>query len=322
MLEQIVQLISRYGLGLVFANVLIEQIGLPLPAVPTMIVAGALAAEGKLSAAAILGVAAVASAIADIVWYWLGRRFGNKVMKFLCRISLSPDTCVNQSEIRFERWGGSLLLVAKFVPGLSTVAPPLAGAMKLGWASFLFFNTLGTMLWAGAAIGAGLLFHRQIAELFAALERMGTIAGFLVGGVFAAYVAFKYWQRRRLYRRLRMARITVDQLYQLMEAGHEPVVVDVRSPTARALDPRSIPGALPVDIDQVDAWIGHLPKDGEIILYCTCPNDASAARVAKILIDLGYQRVRPLLGGLDAWAEAGYAVHHDLAHAAVLRRPD
>ena len=229
---------------------------------------------------------------------------------------------MSQSEVRFERWGGSLLIVAKFLPGLSTVAPPLAGAMNLGWASFLFFNTLGTALWAGAAIGAGLLFHRQIADIFASLEQMGTIAAVLVGGLLAAYVAFRYWQRRRLYKVLRNARITVDQLYQLMEAGHEPVVVDVRSPTARALDPRSIPGALPVDIDQIHTWIGHLPKDGEIILYCTCPNDASAARVAKILIDLGYERVRPLLGGLDAWAEAGYSVQDELAHAAVLRRPE
>ncbi|MFC3106385.1 DedA family protein/thiosulfate sulfurtransferase GlpE [Undibacterium arcticum] len=306
MMQELVLLIAQYGLLLVFANVLLEQLGLPLPAVPTMIVAGALAADAKLSVFAVFAVSFVACIIGDAVWYWAGRHFGNGVLKLLCRVSLSPDSCVRQSEVRFDRWGSSLLMVAKFIPGLSTMAPPMAGVMHLGWASFLFYDSVGTVVWVGAAICAGFLFHKEIDDLFARLESMGTIALVLVAGLLVAYIVIKWWKRRRLYKMLRMARISVDELQQLMAGGEKPVIVDVRSNVARKLDRRSIPGALPVTIGEVDAQIGHLPTDSEIILYCTCPNEESAARAAKILIDRGYTRVRPLQGGLEAWVDAGY----------------
>jgi membrane protein DedA with SNARE-associated domain/rhodanese-related sulfurtransferase len=316
MMQELVLLIAQYGMLLVFANVLLEQLGLPLPAVPTMILAGALAADGKLSVSAVGAVSLLACMIGDAVWFWAGRHFGNRVLKLLCRVSLSPDSCVMQSEVRFGRWGGHLLMAAKFVPGLSTMAPPMAGAMQLGWPSFLFYDGVGAIAWIGMAIGAGLLFHAQIDHLFASLESMGTIAIVLLGGLLAVFIAIKWWQRRRLYETLRMARISVDELQGLMEAGGKPVIVDVRSGVARQLDRRIIPGALPVDIGEVGEQIGHLPTDSEIILYCTCPNEESAARVAKLLIDRGYTRVRPLRGGLEAWIEAGYVLEDLLPAAA------
>jgi membrane protein DedA with SNARE-associated domain/rhodanese-related sulfurtransferase len=320
MIQEIMLLMAQYGLLLVFANVLVEQLGVPLPAVPTMIVAGALAADGKLSVFAVFAVSFVACIIGDAFWYWAGRHFGHRVLRLLCRVSLSPDSCVSQSEVRFDRWGYSLLIVAKFVPGLSTMAPPMAGAMHLGWASFLFFDSIGTIVWVGAAICTGLLFHTQIDNLFARLESMGTIALLLVAGLLVAYIAIKWWERRHLYKMLRMARISVDELQQLLATGAKPVIVDVRSSVARTLERRTIPGALQVTIEEVDAQIGHLPTDSEIILYCTCPNEESAARAAKMLIDRGYFRVRPLQGGLEAWIEAGYVLedfHPTSADAAV-----
>jgi membrane protein DedA with SNARE-associated domain/rhodanese-related sulfurtransferase len=309
-MHEIVGLLSQYGLALVFANVLVEQLGLPVPAIPTLVVAGALAADGKLSAPAIFGVAFVACSIGDAAWYIAGRLYGRRVIRLLCRISLSPDSCVRQTEFRFERWGGLTLVLSKFIPGLSTIAPPLAGAMRLGWTSFLLLNGLGVIVWAGAAIGAGMLFHAEIGRLIVQLEDLGAVAIGIVAALLAAYVAFKWWERRRFYKMLRIARISVDELRRLKDRGESPVVVDVRSPVVRNLDRRFIPGALAMDIAEVDRQLDRLPADRDIVFYCTCPNEASAAQVAKRLIELGYTRVRPLQGGLDAWIDAGYEVEH------------
>jgi len=304
------RLIAEYGLALVFANVLLEQLGLPIPAIPTLVVAGALAAEGELSSFAVFGVAFVACMIGDGIWFLAGRRYGRRVMAFLCRVSLSPDSCVRQTEFRFERWGRLTLVLSKFIPGLSTIAPPLAGAMRLGWPSFLLLNSLGVVIWAGVAIGAGMAFHTEINEFIVHLEGLGTLAAEAVGVLLGGYIALKWWERRRFYRTLRIARIGVADLRALMDGGRRPVVVDVRSPGARDLDPRFIPGALAMDAAEVDGRLGELPADREIVFYCTCPNEASAAQVAKKLIGLGYTKVRPLHGGLDAWIAAGYEVEH------------
>ncbi len=198
------RLIAQYGLAFVFANVLLEQIGLPIPAAPTLIVAGALAAEGELSAWAIFGVAFVACSIGDALWYVAGRRYGRRVMKLLCRVSLSPDSCVRQTEVRFERWGRLTLVLSKFIPGLSTIAPPLAGAMRLGWPSFLLLNSLGVVIWAGIAIAAGMAFHAQISELILRLEGLGTLAVEIIGALLGGYIALKWWERRRFHKMLRI----------------------------------------------------------------------------------------------------------------------
>ncbi|HET7764664.1 MAG TPA: DedA family protein/thiosulfate sulfurtransferase GlpE [Burkholderiales bacterium] len=301
-------LITQYGLALIFANVLLEQVGLPIPAIPTLIVAGALAVQGELSAWAIFGAAFLACMIGDLVWYLAGRRYGRRVMALLCRMSLSPDSCVRQTEVRFERWGGLTLVLSKFIPGLSTIAPPLAGAMRLGWPSFLLLNGLGVAIWAGSAIAAGMLLHSGINDLMLRLEGLGTLAIEAIGALLAAYVAAKWWERRRFYKMLRIARIGVEELRALIEQGKRPVVVDVRSQSSRELDRRFIPGALTMTLDDVEQRLEELPADREVVFYCTCPNEASAAQVAKKLIGLGYTKVRPLHGGLDAWIAAGYEI--------------
>jgi membrane protein DedA with SNARE-associated domain/rhodanese-related sulfurtransferase len=313
-MEQLIDLVTYYGLALVFVNVLLEQLGLPVPAVPTPIVAGAAAATGRLSAAGVFGVAVLACYIGDGLWFAGGRLYGRRVLSLLCRVSLSPDSCVRQSEYHFERWGKAVLIVSKFIPGLSTVTPPLAGAMRMGWPSFIVLNGIGIALWAAIPIGAGMLFSRDIGRAVAWLESYGAAAVALVGALLAAYIAFKWWERQRFYRALRLARITVEELRGLIDRGRQPVVVDVRSEVARKADGRLIPGAIPMDSDVVDARLLQLPKDREVIFYCTCPNEASAAIVAKRLIELGYTRVRPLAGGLDAWVEAG---NHVDSHSGV-----
>lgn len=307
-MQEITRLVAQHGLWLVFANVLVEQIGLPVPAMPTLIIAGALSVDGRISAWAVFGAAFVACTIGDALWYLAGRIYGRRVMRLLCRISLSPDSCVRQTENHFERWGGTALVLAKFIPGLSGIAPPLAGATRLPWPTFLLLNSLGVVIWAGVAIGAGVLFHAEIEGLIVRMEGLGSWALGTIGLLLAGYVALKWWQRRRLHKMLRIARITASELNKLFESGKSPVVVDVRSSGDRDQDLRFIPGALVMDIGEVEKSLEQLPVEREIIFYCSCPNEASAAYVAKRLMDLGYTRVRPLHGGLDAWVAAGYTV--------------
>ena len=309
-MQELVSLLGEYGLWLLFGCVLLERIGVPVPALPIMIVAGALVADHRLGLPMVVVAALAACLIGDALWFAAGRRYGVRVLRLLCRISLSPDSCVKQSETRFERWGGTLLVVAKFVPGLATMAAPVAGAIRLRWSTFLFFSGLGSLLWIVVGAGLGLLFHAQLDKLFAQLNGMGGIAVAVIVAVLAIYIAFKWWQRRRLFKRLRMARISVHDLWKLIEQGARPVVVDVRSRIARSLQPHGIPGALALEMDMaaIGEQLRHLPRDHEIVLYCTCPNEESAAHVAKMLISQGYTQVRPLHGGLDAWVEAGYRV--------------
>jgi rhodanese-related sulfurtransferase len=229
-------------------------------------------------------------------------------MKLLCRISLTPDTCVNDTQSSFERWGAKVLIVAKFIPGLSLVAPPLAGATRMGAVRFVIYSTLSGILWVGTALLGGVLLRPQIEQLLPHIAALGgaAIAGLLL--LVLCYIAYKWWQRWRFYRVLNMARISVDELYRYMKAGTAPVVLDVRSATAQGLELRRIPGALHVPVAQVGAHLGNLPRDRDIILYCTCPNEASAAQAARLLMNHGFRRVRPLRGGLEAWIAAGYAV--------------
>ncbi len=308
MTQQLLLSLSQYGLAVVALNVLLNQIGLPVPVIPTLILAGTFAANGQLSLTEVFLAAVAACLLADSGWYWVGQKFGIRVLKTLCRISLEPDSCVSQTQSQFDRWGVNSLVIAKFVPGLSTIAPPMAGAMRIGWSRFIALSTLAAMLWVGAGLLAGMLFKTQIERLLIRLDRFGSMAvtGALV--LLAIYLGFKWWERRRFYKMLRMARISVAELNALIESGAQPLIIDVRSETARALEPRWIPGALHIPLSEVERHVPELPKDRDIILYCTCPSEASAARVARTLMNHGLKRVRPLYGGLDAWLAAGHSV--------------
>ena len=269
MMEQLTALLTQYGLLLVFVNVFLVQAGAPVPAVPTLLVAGALAVGGGPSLPMIVGVAVIGSLLGDLIWYVAGRIYGLRVLQLLCRISISPDSCVRQTESRFMRWGAPSLVIAKFVPGFATVAPPLAGAMRVTLGPFLGYSAISAALWSGVAAGAGTLFYRQIDWALAKLSEMGVYALILLAIALALFIAEKWWERRRFFLALRMARISVEALNKLMQEGHAPVVVDVRSNSAREIDPRRVPGSIAVDIDNIDAHLAELPPDRDIILYCT-----------------------------------------------------
>jgi membrane protein DedA with SNARE-associated domain len=268
-MKSLLTYVAKYGVALVFANVLVEQIGIPLPALPTLIVAGALARDGKLSFVALAGAALAASLAADMIWFVLGRRYGHRLLKTLCRVSLSPDSCVRQTEGIFERWGMASLVAAKFITGFSTIAPPLAGAMGAKLPAFLFYDALGTILWAGGGLLLGFVFHRAIDDVLSSLESLGTGAFYVLAAGLAMFVLYKWWQRRRFYRALRMARINVEDLRGLFEKGEKPVVFDVRTPAERSHEPRRIPGASTMSVSEIDARLPGISPETEIVLYCT-----------------------------------------------------
>jgi membrane protein DedA with SNARE-associated domain/rhodanese-related sulfurtransferase len=300
------QFLMRHGLPLVFVAVFIEQMGLPIPALPLLMTVGALAASGKFSLLLGILVTVLACLIADGFWFYLGRYRGNKVLAFLCRISLEPDSCVRRTQNLFTRYGLRGLVVSKFVPAMSTIAPPLAGMSGISAVRFLLVDGFGSTLYGTVFLSLGYLFSNQIEQIGAAIADMGGSALSLLAVLVVVYIAYKYWQRRRLLRELSMARITVAELRRKQDAGEQMVILDLRSKAALAEDPTLIPDAIHLSIDDIEKRREEFPRDREIIVYCSCPNEITAARVALLLQRHGFTRVRPLLGGIDAWREKNY----------------
>jgi len=302
--ETLAASLHHYGVLLVFVNVLLQQLGVPVPALPTLMVAGALSVAGAISAPAVLLAATAASLLADTVWYAAGIRYGRSVLTTLCRISLSPDSCVQQSEDRLARWGAAALVIGKFLPGLSTVAPPVAGLAGVRPRTFALASTAAAALYFGLLLGLGIVFHDQVGLVLDAAARHAGPAALAVAALLAVYVAYRWLRRWQFARRLRMARISVDELRARIAAGAAPAILDVRSALAREHEP-GIPGALAVSGDEPETALRGIAAAREIVVYCSCPNEASAALVARRLIEAGFTNVRPLAGGLDAWLAAG-----------------
>lgn len=268
-MEEITRLLAEHGLILVFANVLLTQAGIPVPAVPILVVAGALAAQGEFGYTALLLTALAATLAGDIPWYFAGQRYGHRVLRTLCRISIEPDSCVKQTESIFERWGAPSLIVAKYIPGFATVAPPLAGAMRLGLPSFLLFSTLGALLWIALPVVLGAVFHAEVGWALERMTELGSGALLTLGAVLVLYAVIKATQRYLFLRMLRAARMTVQELRELLQGVMPPVVVDVRSDAVRKLDPRRIPGAIAVNMEDVAAALQEIPPDRDVVVYCS-----------------------------------------------------
>lgn len=306
-MSHLIELVQQYGIAFAFVNVLLLQAGLPVPAWPTLIVAGALAARSPFTLAELLGASVAASAIGNLAWYAAGRRLGGRVLKTLCRVSLSPDSCVRQTESIFERWGAPSLMFAKFVPGFASVATAMAGVVRIPLWRFVLFDAIGAALWAGAAIALGYLFRDAVNDVLAVLSDLGRIGIALLVAAFAGFVLVKWVQRQRFIRKLRMDRLTVAELKALLGSGEPITVIDVRSKLAQSVTGR-IPGAITVDATNVRVDLLGIEPKHEVAVYCACPNEASAVKVAQALVQHGFKRVRPLTGGIDAWIEAGHEV--------------
>jgi len=307
-MRELIALLVDHGVLVVFIATLAARVGMPVPASPLLVVAGGLAVAGEFSWLATLGSSIVANVAGDGIWFVAGRRHGHRVMKLLCRISLSPDSCVRQSESLIVRWGGNSLIAAKFLPGVSVVAAPMAGALGMSWTRFLSFEIAAAAIWTMVFLTLGMVFSGQIQQILDVMANAGTVAVIALVLVLAALLAMRAWRRRSFLREVEMSRISVDDLHDLISNGQDPVVIDVRSPSSVQVDMRRIPGALFVDLNSMRSKAPDLPRDREIILYCNCPNEVSAARGARLLAEEGFVRVRPLLGGLDAWVASGRAI--------------
>ncbi|MGI9102695.1 MAG: VTT domain-containing protein [Terriglobales bacterium] len=268
-MRETIDFLLQHGYVLVFGWVLAEQLGLPIPSLPMLLAAGALAGAGKLNLGWAILLALVASLAADLLWYEFGKRRGGKILALLCRISLEPESCVRRTEDAFQNHGSRSLLLAKFIPGLNTAAPPMAGMTGMGLPRFLLFDSLGALLWAGSAALVGYIFSDQLERLAFVFSRLGDIAVLLVVLLFAGYIAQKYLARRKFQRQLWMDRITPEELKKKIEAGESLVIVDLRHPLDFLPYPQLLPGALRIPPEQIQQRHGEIPRDREIILYCT-----------------------------------------------------
>jgi membrane protein DedA with SNARE-associated domain/rhodanese-related sulfurtransferase len=306
-MRTLIELLLDHGILLLFMVTLAARIGIPVPAAPFLVVAGGLAAAGHLSALVAFVAAIVANLLGDAVWFKAGRVYGYRVLKLLCRISLSPDSCVRQSESLITRWGGSSLIAAKFLPGVSVVAAPMAGALGMSTTRFVGFGVLAGAVWSGVFLALGLLLSEEIQQTLDMLANAGLVASIALLSIVAALLLRRHLRRRRFLRSAGSARITVEEALALIERGARPTFVDVRAEASRAVDPRRIAGALL--LDELKDGRGQQPDlrpDSELVLYCNCPNEVSALLAAQALSRQGFTRVRALTGGLDAWAEAGH----------------
>jgi membrane protein DedA with SNARE-associated domain/rhodanese-related sulfurtransferase len=284
-------------------------LGLPVPTMPALIYAGSVAAasDERLAIYALSFFGAVSGGFAgDFVWYAAGRRYGFRVLRVLCRMSLSRDSCVRRTETFFARRGVRILLVARFLPGLSVVSVPMTGLSLVPFRRFALHDLAGVALWVTTGLALGGALSGQIDTLLSLLQTVGLGFGYVILLVLAGFIAQRWWRRVRLLRQLQMSRISVDELYAMMAAGSAPLLIDVRSAVNREQDPWLIPGATAPEPDVLDMALADLPRDRTIVVYCACPNEISAAQLAQRMRALGFHDVRPLLGGIDAWRAAGW----------------
>lgn len=295
------QFLIRHGAPFLFAAIFVEQIGVPLPALPWLLIAGALSATGNFNPLLGIFITVLACLPADAIWFVLGRRRGNQVLRLLCRISLEPDSCVRRTQNIFFRHGMRGVIAAKFLPGFGTMIPPLAGMSGVSAPRFLMMDAIGSFLYGAVYISLGFLFRTQIDDVIGALSRIGGNTVILLVGLAAAYIGFKFWRRQRLLRKLRMSRITVAELRQKQEAGEELFILDLRSRLELEQDPEGIQDSVHFEVAELETRLHEIPRDRDIIVYCSCPNEVASARVALSLHRKGITRVRPLLGGIDEW---------------------
>ncbi|KVV38303.1 DedA family protein/thiosulfate sulfurtransferase GlpE [Burkholderia ubonensis] len=302
-------LVAQYGPLLVFANVLAAAVGLPVPAMPTLVLFGAMSALHPemigSQLVTVLALSVLGALIGDTVWYVAGRRYGGVTLKTICRLSLSRDSCVRKTERFFGRYGVRVLAVARFIPGLSLVSVPMAGALRTRYRTFAGYDALGAALWTIVGLAAGLVFYRQIDWLFAGASRLGRAVLLVIVALLAAYAAVRWMRRRALIRQLANARIGVDELDALLQDAAAPVILDVRSDEHRKLDPFAIPGAQFADERHIGDIVARYPLTQKFVVYCSCPNEVSAALMAKRLTDAGFTDALALRGGLDAWRDTG-----------------
>ena len=303
-----VQEIIRHGYLWLFLLALLERIGLPLLLTPVMIAAGAVAGLGDMSLTAIIVLTVIASELGDWLWYELGRSRGASVLRILCKISLEPDSCVRKSENAFALHTTTALIYSKFLPGIGHLGSPIAGLSGMSRRRFLVVHAVGSLIWAACFALVGYIPARKLPIDVMLVTAAGWILVVLLLALIGN-VVWKYIQRQRFIRSLRVSRMMVDELKAALDRGERPFIVDLRHALEFVVDPRTVPTAVRISPDELPARNAEIPRDREVVLYCTCPSEATSAKVAMDLKKIGITRVRPLAGGLKAWQDQGYPMH-------------
>lgn len=306
----------KYGFLVVFLWVLTEQLGIPVPSAPLLLTAGTLTATHKVSLLVVVAGALLGSLVADSIWYAFGKRYGAAVVRLVCRLSMESTACVRKTELYFTKRGAAALLIAKFVPGLGSVAAPIAGQIGMGFGKFLVCDAGGVLLWSLSMTLAGRFFGDVLRRNPHVFHGMLHFLGAIFALLFVGFLVWRMLQRRAFLRSVRMARLEPDELKRMMDRGQPVFIVDLRHPLDYLPDPRTLPGALSLTPDKLMAESDRIPRDQEIVLFCTCPSEATAARMTLKLRQAGIHRVRPLRGGFEEWRRLGYPLVNIAAQTA------
>jgi membrane protein DedA with SNARE-associated domain/rhodanese-related sulfurtransferase len=305
-MELSTHILLTYGYILLFAWVLLEQLGIPLPATPLLLAAGALTAQRELSFPLTLLVGLVAALMADSAWFHVGRRYGNQMLRFLCKLSFEPTVCVRRTQDSFGRRRRVTLIFAKFVPGLATMAAPVAGQYGMGYRQFLLFDAIGGTLWVGALLAIGRFFGDLLRRNPSLLDWAGRFSGALLLLGILGFFLLRVYRRRMFLKKLIASRLEPEELKKQLDAGEQVYIIDLRHPMELVPDPFTLPGAIHFSPDDLRARGSEIPRDRDIVLFCSCPSEATAAKTAMSLHKLGLERVRPLRGGYDEWKRLGF----------------
>jgi len=295
-----------YGYLLLFGWVLIEQLGAPIPSAPVILAAGALSAEHQMNYFLALLYGLVACLIADGTWFYIGRRFGNQVVKLLCKLSMEPTVCVRRTQNSLGGRRIVTIVFSKFIPGVATLVSPLAGQSEMSLGEFLLLDGMGSILWVGSLLLAGRLFGDVLKRNPNLLEQVGRFSGALLLAGIVGFFLVRVWRRRRMLRKLAAARLEPEELKRQIDSGEPIYIVDMRHPVELSDDPHTLPGAHHGTLDTLKTWVSEVPRDRDVVVFCSCPGEVTAAKTALELQKLGVERVRPLRGGYDAWKQLGY----------------
>jgi membrane protein DedA with SNARE-associated domain/rhodanese-related sulfurtransferase len=301
----------HYAYLILFLWVLMEQIGIPIPSIPVLLTAGTLTATHRIYHIYVVLAVLAACLIADTIWFSLGRRYGNSVLKLLCRLSFEASTCVSKTEGYFTRRGPVTLLFAKFVPGLSTVAAPIAGQTGMSFGRFFLWDVAGSLIWAESFILAGRFFGDLAKRSAPFFHWLGHFAIAIVILMVLSFLLYRILKQRKFLQHVRELRLEPSELKDMLDAAEKngntpPFIVDLRHPLDYLPDPRVLPGALRIGPNELKLHNEIIPRDRDVILYCTCPSEETSAKLALQLHKMGVYRVRPLRGGFDGWKQAGY----------------
>jgi membrane protein DedA with SNARE-associated domain/rhodanese-related sulfurtransferase len=294
--------------GGVALAVLANQLCLPVPAIVFLMAAGALSARGYMQASTVVLLSVLACLLADGLWFWLGQKWGSQAMRLLCRLTADPRRCSQDAHDRFSRYGLPLLCVAKFIPGLDGLMPPLAGAEAVSPAAFLALDAIGSLVWTVFYVGIGYVFFEQLEVAVGWAKHFGTALTIAIGAPFCLYVGWRGLILVRMTRHLQVRLISAPMLHRKLRSGSKLALLDLLDfeEETGSESPQAIPGALRIDPSR----LRHspriaVPEDVEIVLYCSSQRDIVSARAAVALKRIGVENVWVLEGGLDSWRKKG-----------------